>query len=221
MEKLTKVVKVSILAMILLCAFLLISKLPTEDSQLQLSVKTDNIENRTIVPNEEICYTPTLINKGSDKIVYLAVYIKADILPEVADDGTVMPEDMHEIFYIKKDDDKITSHLHHISDNWIEIPIENMPNELTNKYENMKLHILGYKSILKKNKAVIPPFEKIQLINTIEDALSFPIQYPIVESYSISIANAKKIVRTSDITDDISKETLESIFSKGVIELNK
>ncbi|WP_373245547.1 hypothetical protein [Lacrimispora indolis] len=220
MKKPTKGVKISIitLVLLLLCALLFISKLSTEDNQLQLSLKTENIGNRAIVPNEEIRYTPTLINKGVDKIVYLAVYVPEYVLPKNADNGTLLSEGMHEVFYIKKDTDEITSHSHHISDNWVELSIEDVPNELTNKYKHMKLHILGYKSILKKNKTTISPFEKIQLINTVEGALPSSTPYPKIKIFSMPIANATKIVRKNDITGNISKKTLESIFLK-IIEV--
>ena len=129
-----------------------------------------------VVPTEEVTKDPQVANTGtSDAIVFLSVAVPNKAVDTISIDGTTLDATAKDVVYFKLANDAqtalannwnttadaITAATGEVEGNWIKVS-ETTANGTTT-------YVFGYNQTLEKDKKTEPLFEKIQLVNAVDE----------------------------------------------------
>lgn len=167
-------------------------------------------ENKNMVPNQEVAIDPVIFNKENDALVYLKVSVPVKNVTQVDDNGDKSAPANHELVYFKDAADKITDHANNFDANWVQLADKEEGTDYTGE---TRTYVFGYKKALTKDESTTALFDKVQVMNVLEDELvPEAVQDIKIEAYAIQKDNILNSEGAIEITDNMDAETLGEIY---------
>ena len=167
-------------------------------------------ENKNMVPNQEVAMDPVIFNKENDALVYLKVQVPVKETTKINIDGSKADLAKHELVYFKDSADKITDHANNFDKDWVQLADK---EEGTDHTGDTRTYVFGYKKALAKGESTTALFDKVQVMNVLEDELvPEAVQDIKVEAYAIQKDNILNSEGAIEITDNMTAETLGEIY---------
>lgn len=168
-------------------------------------------ENKKMVPNQEVAMDPVVENTGiNDAITFLKVSVPVKNVTQVDDNGDKSAPANHELVFFKDSADKITDHANNFDANWVQLADK---EEGTDHAGDTRTYVFGYKKALAKDESTTALFDKVQVMNVLEDELvPEAVQDIKIEAYAIQKDNILNSEGAIEITDNMDAATLGEIY---------
>lgn len=168
-------------------------------------------ENLNMVPNQEVAMDPVIANTGvNDAITFLKVSVPVAEVTKVADNGTKDTRKNQELVYFKDTADKITAHANNFDADWVQLADKETGTALDG---DTRTYVFGYKKAIAKDESTSALFDKVQVLNVLEDDLvPAAAQNVKVEAYAIQADHVLNTNGDIEITDNMSADTLGEIY---------
>ena len=168
-------------------------------------------ENTDVVPGQEIGSNPHIENTGiNDAITFLKVSVPVKNVTQVDNNGDKSAPANHELVFFKDAADKITDHANNFDKDWVQLADK---EEGTDLQGDTRTYVFGYKKAIAKDESTTSLFDKVQVMNVLEDELvPEAVQDIKVEAYAIQKDNILNSEGAIEISDNMSAETLGEIY---------
>lgn len=168
-------------------------------------------ENKNMVPNGECAMDPLVQNSGiNEAISFLKITVPVKNVTMVDDGGATSAPANHELVFFKDAADKITDHANNFDKDWVQLADK---EEGTDHAGDTRTYVFGYKKAIAKDEATTALFDKVQVMNVLEDELvPEAVQDIKIEAYAIQKDNILNTEGAIEITDNMTAETLGEIY---------
>lgn len=168
-------------------------------------------ENKTVVPSQEIGSNPLVQNTGiNEAISFLKITVPIKNVTQIDDNGDRSAPANHELVFFKDSTDKITDHANNFDANWVQLADK---EEGTDLQGDTRTYVFGYKKAIAKDESTTSLFDKMQVMNVLEDELvPEAVQDIKIEAYAIQKDNILNSEGAIEITDNMDAATLGEIY---------